>query len=357
MVSSTPEPLPGQAPLTACPIVVAETPDAQPVAWVSSVGIDTISLAWPPGPASTRLGRWRRGGTLVSPATGEITRFRPGKRGVQASIGDVSIGVFDTGTLWLEGRAAAFLGEGHALIAPSRLGSVRKAAVGLLAAMGVVADPAESWVRRADLAGDLSFHRPADGLAFLRALASLDVPRHRRDLIVADDGTPQTVYLRTPRRGSVKLRAYDKGVESGTAQPGRRVRVERQVRYERRAGGSVEEFAAADLAALWIGNLSRWAGAATGQFAASLNDAQETVLGAWRLGALSNREAERLLGTLAVMRAGASREMWSAPTLSRRRGELRELGISLSTTDAPGEAVNDVPVGELLARLRDAWTT
>src|SRR4051794_26203372 len=96
--------------------------------------------------------------------------------------------------------------------------------------------PTEGYagVRRLDATADLPFQRSAEGLAFAAGVAAVarDAPRSKADVIFSADGARiETVYLRGLAGRAVLGRMYDKGVESGTAPPGRRMRLEDQRRF------------------------------------------------------------------------------------------------------------------------------
>lgn len=84
---------------------------------------------------------------------------------------------------------------------------------------------------RVDATHEVEFDDQADGLAFLRAVASMRPSARKVDAVFGVDGQPQTVYFRTPKRFAVRERIYDKGVESGSHPAGLRVRIEAQRRF------------------------------------------------------------------------------------------------------------------------------
>ena len=220
-------------------------------------------------------------------------------------------------------------------------------------------------LRRADLTGELRFERGEDGQDFLWLLDQLHSPNHRT-APVRQKGGPriETAYWRTPKRFIAVLRAYDKGVESGTAAPGERIRIERQLRYSGAKRPTLQQWMQRDLAALYVAPLKAWlrGGVAAGtaeELMRLFTDAAVIWPSYWSSGCCWNStsgrawtrlwtaaKAERLLGTLAVVHAyGASWPAWSHRQRLRRMAEIRELGIVLterSVTVDVDQAVNSL---------------
>jgi hypothetical protein len=290
----------------------------------------------------------------------------PSQRGVMVSraVAGVRFGAFHgdlAPAAWVEGRLAALLAgtdKAHGLAVPADLVAGAGKAREAFACLGLdLAAPVEA-VRRADLAGDLTFDDGADGLAFLRALAALDVPRLKRD-VWAVGPRIETVYYRTPKAGEVRMRAYDKGVESGTAPPGERVRFEMQRRFRKALQMSPANMAGMDWAESYRERLGPWERSADGFAVVSLNGAQEAVLNALREGAtlrdgttLTARRAERMLGTLVILSELGPDWYDKSATADRRKREFQDLGIVL---DLARETREPVPVGALLKMLAEAF--
>jgi hypothetical protein len=207
--------------------------------------------------------------------------------------------------------------------------------------------PVRGEVRRFDLAHEFEFAEGRHGLAFLRTLGGMTPPRRKVEVIKGQDGQPQTVYVRHLRSFAVDARAYDKGVESGSHAPGERVRYEAQRRPAR-----AKRYEAATMAELDL----------RGEFGRSINPYLEggpviaagskaTVVKlaqAAAAGELSIARAERMIGSVEVLREYGRAIYGDERKAQRRLKDLRDAGVALDD-ELPAEAV--VPVGEL---LRDA---
>ncbi len=329
----------------------------------SSSGLDTVSYAFRPRgerdlDAFDRfLSRARN--AVADRETGEVLRLRRTAQGgvlVASPINGARVGFFPgPGLIFCEGRLAALMArseDDHALAPSGALvpGSDRaREALGRVG-LELVGTPA---IRRLDLAGELRFKSGADGLSFMRTLASLDVPGLKRDVWMRGTRV-ETVYYRTLQAGAVRLRAYDKGVEAKTDAPGVRIRLERQVRYAKRQQQTPATVAGSDLAKLYKGRLAAWTNATGDIVATNLTGAQNAVLSRLSNGAITERRAERLLGTLVLLeRFGDG--WWDKPhTRQRRVRELRDLGVALDLERLEAEPV---PVGELIKRLSASFAT
>jgi hypothetical protein len=155
------------------------------------------------------------------------------------------------------------------------------------------------------------------------------------------------------------MRAYDKGVESGTAAPGERVRFEMQRRYRKALQMTPRNLAGMDWAASYRERLEPWERSADGFAVVSLNGAQEAVLNALRNGAtlrdgtpLTARRAERMIGSLVILSELGPDWYGNDATARRRAREFQDLGVVLDLTR---ETREPVPVGELLKLLAEAF--
>ncbi len=320
--------------------------------------MDTVSFAFRPrDEALDRLSYLARRRESVNPLTGEVIRFNDGPRGsliASRPIGAMRLGAYPgAGMLYAEGRLGALLAgttEDHSLASTKGLAPGAERAKEAFAELGLVINSTTA-VRRLDLAGELHFDRPADGLSFLRALANLDIPGSKRDIWMKD-ARVETIYYRTPKRGQVRLRCYDKGVEAGTHEPGARVRLERQVRYAKAQQQTPEAIQASNLEQLYQGRLAAWTDATTDVVATDLLGAQQAVLERLAADLISARVAERLVGTLVLVEHFGFEWWEKRHTAQRRKRELRELGIVL---DLERKEAEPVPVGQLLTDLRSAF--
>jgi hypothetical protein len=261
------------------------------------------------------------------------------------------LGVFPgVDMIFAEGRLAAMLArseDDHDLAPASKLTDGAECVGNALAALGFDFDTRPESVRRLDLAAELCFEKPADGLSFLRAMATLEVPGTKRAIWV-DNQRVETVYFRTPKRGIVNARIYGKNEETGLGPPGGLVRLERQVRYPKAKQQRPESISGSDLEALYRGRFTALSQGREAVIATGLDGAQSAVLDRVADGALTARKAERILGTLTLLEH-FGQDWWEKGYTARRRvRELQELGIVL---DLERKEREPVPVGELLRLL------
>ncbi len=324
---------------------------------VAASGLDTVSYALRPDgdDSAEALSRLRIGRDLVHDATGEMLRVGPGPAGsviIAKPLEGMRVGAFPgAGFLWAEGRLGAILAgspEDHSLAPAAKLVSGALRVRDALAHVGLDVGDSLAAMRRVDLAAELRFKRPGDGLSFLRAMASLEVPGVKRD-VWFNGSRVETVYWRTPKRGAVRGRLYDKGAESGSDAPGHRLRLERQVRYPKAKQQSPVALSGGDLEALYRGRFEALERGSGDVIATGLSGAQRAILDQVESGAITSRKAERMLGTLVLLDHFGPSWWEKRYTAQRRSRELQDLGIVLDP-DRNDDA-EPVPVGELLAAL------
>lgn len=334
-------------------------------------GIDTASFAWRDFDVEAAVRRLAV--TRPDPATGELLSAR--RKGASSWLTDgvtgVRVGLTRSPTgahlLWCEGRLAALCtgdASNHSLACPELLGSGALCAAALATRLGLSPRPnSPSLVRRLDLASDVGFANPVDGQAFLQAMAHLDCPGYKRSPVHSAGGSGvENIEWRTPRSFRVVHRCYDKGVESGTAEPGRLVRLERQwwvPSGERRTPEALEQ---TSLAALFAGPLRGWVAPGVGVTAVGPYDAcgllRERV-GLARVGGpssslLSLRVAERMAGTIGVLSVYGDSWYGNPRTAQRRRAELRRVGIEFVPELTAGVRID---VGAVLQAACAAWVS
>lgn len=262
------------------------------------------------------------------------------------------------GVLAVETRLAALLAgdaDDHSL-ASARSIDAGASTARLVLGQYLDVDPGHpSEVRRYDLASELRFSAAADGLSFLRSVGGMIPARSRGTLEVAADGQVMTAYVRTAKRGVVHARIYDKGRESGSDPPGLRVRIESQNRPAKAKRYPPHVLAEIDLSATFGRTMSPYLHADELLVAGPDGAVVELASRAIR-GELSHAKAERLIGSVALLKHGGRAVYDRDGATSKRNNErsarrlkaLRDEGIALDR-ELPPDAT--VPVSEL---LRDA---
>lgn len=269
--------------------------------------------------------------------------------------GGTKLGAYGRGLVFWEGRADALLtdratswGLRPAADLPM-VETIARAAFGVLAGEPL---EAAAEVRRFDLAHEFEFEDGRDGLAFLRTVAGMCPPRRKLDVWKGQDGQPQTVYVRQARSGVVTERLYDKGVESGSHRPGERLRYEAQRRPLKSKRFEPAVLATVDLGAEYGRSINAYMGTGENVVAAGPNATVEHLARAAARGDISIAKAERMVGTVALLRE-YGRSIYGDERKARRRLQgLREAGVALDE-ELPADRV--VPVGQLLRDSVEAF--
>lgn len=340
------------------------------------IGVDTVSWGWSDVAAVDRF--LRLDGMVPQGEDRRPLRVVPssggGMRLSRRVDGLGTVGAFPGASLlFVEGRVRALRvrdEQDHGLGAVAELPPVQEQVCEDLARLLGRSPEGPPALRRADLSGELDYHRGEDGREFLGLLDALHSARYKT-APVRERGGPglETAYWRTPRRSVPVLRAYDKGVESGTAPAGERIRIERQLRYRGSQRPTLEQWLAGDLAGHYVRPLQAWlkrGGVAAGtaeELIRLLTDAADIWPSYWASGCCwasrtgivhlslwPARKVERVIGTLAVVaHYGRAWPAWSDKQRQRRLAEVRELGLLL--TDRPVT----VDVDQALTSLCDLW--
>lgn len=267
-----------------------------------------------------------------------------GPRGVLAEkIGGHTVGVIPGHRMqWFEGHPAV---EG--LAHPTTLATAEEALLGALADAGWPLGR-DAGVGRLDLTVTLRFADPREGLAFLAALAHVDVPRVKPAVY---GRPPETVYFLGERSSRMLARVYDKGVEANTARAGELIRLEDQRRFQKSRRMRVAEYAGptSRVPEMFTRRFAPVAESAHGLHAATLPVLAERMTQLVRDGAMTVREAERLAGSLLLH----GEDLLPERTRRRRRRELRHHGLVLA--DAFADPL-EVDVGEALDAALAAWS-
>ena len=258
----------------------------------------------------------------------------------------------------VEGRLGALLAgdvDDHSLAPASALVDGAVMASDLLSSYSGADVGRAAEVRRVDLASELRFGAGSDGLAFLRTVAGMAPARLVTDVWRGADGQPQTVYRRTPKRGVVLDRIYDKGVESGSHAAGLRLRIENQQRPAKSKRVRPDVLSTSDLKGVFGRTMNPYLLSSEVLVAGPDGAVAELAARAIR-GELTHAKAERLIGSVALLKHGG-RAVYDRDGDAHKVGErrsnrrlkaLRDAGVVLSD-ELPAESV--VPVSQL---LRDA---
>jgi hypothetical protein len=298
--------------------------------------VDTVRFRWR-GDSDTYKEFQRR-------PEGYVQGYR-GEAFTQTKLG--RIGVYPDGLVYLEGRAAAILSgdnENHSLLPVHGLSSAERVARIFVQDSGARVPDEVARLGRVDLAAELRFGDPREGSAFLHSLASLDVPWCKSRVDGRKGDHIETVSFHGIRGATIYLRAYDKGVESGTDKVGTRIRVERQKRYRKTRELLPDDFAVTDIRKAYLGREFKLLSDLPSAVVCDLPEALVVL----RDRLLPWQQMERLGGYLCF-------GQWiDYPRMThyRRLAELRELGIFVDPTQR--ERI-EVPVGQYLQTLASAW--
>lgn len=348
-------------------LVEAAVKDKSAPFGVAQVGVDTISYAWRPtndevlwdrlqnaAKARSIAGLWR-----VSPAG------VPGGWMLSKPLACARWFFFpESRLIFAEGRLGAMVSGREGDFSLGRFSSLPGAAMKLEkeVAQALGHDPDEGIggdeiaLRRLDLAAELRWSDPADGLAALQALGTLSIPRVKVCEWRHEGRTETVSYYTATKRRKLLMRIYDKGVQTRSEAPGTLLRFERQHRWVRADQPEVFNFSChADPAALWLDRFEDWAESAERLAVKGGEGSQLKLIEAVEDGSLDREKAERLIGALGIARLRG--ESWWAdlgkPHLGqRRRRDLDALGVPLAYADEP---VRTVALGAAIKSLRDAW--
>lgn len=313
---------------------------------VAAVGIDTASYAWRPDRRA--LDAFLSLPGLVPGVGGSLWLPEPhaGAR----------IGIWPTrGLLVAEGRLAAMCGCSDPtlrLLPPAALSVGHQRVVTALSTIGIVVG--EGLIRRCDAAGDWAFDNPDDGVALLRAVSALSLPRYKRDAWHAPDGTVETVYFRTRGRGETRLRFYDASVCHKRGQRGSWLRVEAPLRWRGAAQPALGALRAESLQDLHLKLLRPWLHSDVSRIVVARgSDAKREVEQLCRRGQMEPSVAARFVGFIDAVERGTEKDLGNARTLTRWRKHLRDIGICPDGRPAADSLVVDVR--PFIAALRTAW--
>lgn len=268
--------------------------------------------------------------------------------GVVGKVGEHSAGVIAGPRLmWLEGHPSC---EG--LAAPADLADHEQQLLQAVSDLGLPVGR-DAGLRRLDSTVTLQYEQPGQGLAFLRGMAAVDMPRLKTAVYKGTDAKPQTVYFLGPGRSRRKLaRVYDKGVESGRGRPGEFVRLETQTRISKDAAEVVTPAVMARhhqlVGSYFKDRFTPVALSVDGVHVATASVLADRVAELVSEERLSPGAGARLLGFLV---AGDRLDV-PASTARRWRAELRKLGLILAD---PMSDELDIDLGEALEVALASW--
>jgi hypothetical protein len=226
--------------------------------------------------------------------------------------------------LAVEGHPAEVLGR-RGLAAGDELGRTFGVVRDVLRESVGVRQVADVGLSRVDCTATFRFERPADGWAVLTGLHALDAPRMKPGAI----GRPiETVEWRSAGGRRRLARAYDKGVESGTAPAGTLIRLEAQQRFRdqwRHPAHLWNSERVADEFGRRFAPLQ--ASTEGGLVVASERVVAEQLRELVEAGRLTPNAASTLLGHMACESVGIRRPN---RTTRRHRAALRRLGLALA---------------------------
>jgi hypothetical protein len=265
----------------------------------------------------------------------------------------VRLGCTRDDLVYAEGRLAAILEgpESKRLCGQAELADGAEVLRMRLAELGVKARDTVAF-GRLDLASDLMFANGGDGLAMIRAASFLDVPRAKTGTDGRKAGKLESVTFRSTRGRRVIGRLYDKGVESASFEPGRLIRYERQLRYEKAREPSLADALRLPMRDLYAKQLRAAVANSRQVVAAPVNPSLDVLMMLADDGKITYQQAERLAGYLAIRQRGDPLQLPSR-TRQRRERELREVGLVI--TDEAEAVMEAVPLGVYLAALESPW--
>jgi len=313
---------------------------------LSGHGVDTVRFRWRPDDNVYPIfGKHQRDSKYE-----QSDYYQLGQRGekfIQTPLG--RSGCYPDGLLYLEGRAGAIASwdeKDHSLLSPDALTSAELGAREWVANHVVDFPSTPATLGRIDLASELRFSDGQEGSAFLHSLAGLDVPWCKSRTDGRKGGSVETVSFHGTRGRTIYLRAYDKGVESGSDQPGKRIRVERQKRYRKDREPSSADLNVVDLRKIYWGReFEKLADLPI----ATVADLRGCVMAIYERAA-TPQQAMRLCG-FSLLGEMLRDEMHDS-MFYRYKSELRDLGVFFDPTQI--ERL-EVPVGQYLQTLGAAW--
>ncbi len=209
--------------------------------------------------------------------------------------------------------------------------------------------PGLAGVRRLDVTVDVSCER-SEGLAMLAGVAALDSGQLDRD--VRYNGSSIGTVSWVGARGKV-ARVYDKGLESGSALRGTRIRLEAQYRWTRDSRREPSELTAAYVRDKFLRRFRSLGAAANGIKVVGKMKMRDGLMEAVESGDLTMAQAEQVIA-FQLFEAGGDRGRYSQPTRWRRRQLVERSGFVLADHLAE-EVEMDLGAAFDVALEADVW--
>lgn len=313
-------------------------------------GLDTVSLNWSHQGGTRLLSRLATDQDTLPLAGGVLYCDRPDS--------DMRVMAWPTyGVIKAEGRLAAIVdsdAESFRLGTRAELAAVDQVMREQISELlGDAPTGPPAGVSRFDLTTEREFSDGAEGQRVLRAFRALgSSARYVVESVAEVGGTLRAVSVKTAKRHVTVFRVYDKGIESGSHDPGRRIRWEAQNRVLARRRQTPEALASSDLAHQFARTFEPFMQADETTVTAPASIVDQLVQ-RMTAGEISPRVAARLVGD-ATMIASYGRGIYANEQLAQRRlAALRAAGVAVDDQLPPGAAV---PIGKLLRQLVAEFT-
>lgn len=249
------------------------------------------------------------------------------------------------GLMKVECRQSALLQKNDGtqeLASPSSLVAGGQAATALVAKLlGISKLDAEVKVQRLDLTADLRFKEPASGQEFLWAMSFLKLPRYNEvPHRTKDPRVMEGVEWKT-ESNHTHARIYDKGLQrkqkklKGGEEPGKLIRVERQMTFPKAKQPKPKELAKANLRKHFLGGFQPFIDAHADLAVCGQVAALAAVHAARDANVLTYQAATRLAGGLLTGQVYGPDGFHSPDARQRFDRELRALGIRFERSLLP----------------------
>ena len=185
--------------------------------------------------------------------------------------------------------------------------------------------PGLAGVRRLDLTVDLEAPDGATGLAVLAGIGALE-PSRLQPSVRRGKGTRAVETVTWHAARGIAARAYDKGVEAGTAPRGERIRLEAQYRWGQGHRRDPDELTADYVRSKFVARFAPLWKASENVKVVGVMSIPQKLHEALEAGDITPNQADRILGYV-VMQASGLPSHHKQRTAERRRAELRQLGL------------------------------